>query len=63
MRQINIVGSSPLSAPSRLIQTLQAAPDTHPSNLTLLGATQTSLQLKWKVVNAGAGLPFSSQLR
>ncbi|XP_075890891.1 protein sidekick-1-like isoform X2 [Nelusetta ayraudi] len=48
MRQVNIVGSSPLSAPSRLIQTLQAAPDTHPSNLTLLGATQTSLQLKWK---------------
>ncbi|XP_040002524.1 protein sidekick-1-like [Xiphias gladius] len=48
MRQVNIVGSSPMSAPSRLIQTLQAAPDTHPSNLTLLLATQTSLRLGWK---------------
>ncbi|KAM8773325.1 protein sidekick-1-like isoform 2-T2 [Acanthopagrus schlegelii] len=47
MRQVNIVGSSPMSAPSRLIQTLQAAPDTHPSNLTLLSATQTSLCLNW----------------
>ncbi|KAI3352479.1 hypothetical protein L3Q82_005431 [Scortum barcoo] len=48
MRQMNIVGSSPMSAPSRLIQTLQAAPDTHPSNLTLLAATQTSLCFNWK---------------
>uniref|UniRef100_A0A3B4YMV0 Sidekick cell adhesion molecule 1 n=1 Tax=Seriola lalandi dorsalis TaxID=1841481 RepID=A0A3B4YMV0_SERLL len=48
MRQVNIVGSSPMSAPSRLIQTLQAAPDTHPSNLTLLSATQTSLRFSWK---------------
>ncbi|KAM3864644.1 LOW QUALITY PROTEIN: protein sidekick-1-like [Diretmus argenteus] len=48
MRQVNIVGSSPLSAPSRLIQTLQAAPDMHPSNLTLLSATQTSLHFQWK---------------
>uniref|UniRef100_A0A671U5A3 Sidekick cell adhesion molecule 1 n=1 Tax=Sparus aurata TaxID=8175 RepID=A0A671U5A3_SPAAU len=47
MRQVNIVGSSPMSAPSRLIQTLQAAPDTHPSNLTLLSATQTSLCFNW----------------
>ncbi|XP_061768377.1 protein sidekick-1-like [Nerophis ophidion] len=48
MQQVNIVGSSPLSAPSRLIQTLQAAPDTPPSNLTLLSATQTSLCFSWK---------------
>ncbi|CAL8330915.1 unnamed protein product [Lota lota] len=48
MRQVNIVGSSPLSGPSRLIQTLQAAPDTPPSNLTLLAATQTSLRVRWK---------------
>uniref|UniRef100_A0A8C4ZYE7 Sidekick cell adhesion molecule 1 n=1 Tax=Gadus morhua TaxID=8049 RepID=A0A8C4ZYE7_GADMO len=48
MRQANIVGSSPLSGPSRLIQTLQAAPDTPPSNLTLLAATQTSLRVRWK---------------
>lgn len=56
MRQVNIVGSSPMSTPSRLIQTLQAAPDTHPSNLTLLSATQTSLQLNWKVLNAATML-------
>ncbi|XP_054635300.1 protein sidekick-1 isoform X2 [Dunckerocampus dactyliophorus] len=48
MQQVNIVGSSPLSAPSRLIQTLQAAPDTHPSNLTFLSNTQTSLCFSWK---------------
>uniref|UniRef100_A0A7N6C2C5 Sidekick cell adhesion molecule 1a n=1 Tax=Anabas testudineus TaxID=64144 RepID=A0A7N6C2C5_ANATE len=48
MRQVNVVGSSPMSAPSRIIQTLQAAPDTHPSDLTLLSATQTSLRLSWK---------------
>ncbi|XP_054865944.1 protein sidekick-1 isoform X2 [Amphiprion ocellaris] len=48
MQQVNIVGSGPMSAPSRLIQTLQAAPDTHPSNFTLLSATQTSLTFSWK---------------
>ncbi|KAM6940425.1 protein sidekick-1-like [Xenentodon cancila] len=48
MQQENIVGSSPMSAPSRLIQTLQAAPDTHPSNLNLVSATQTSLRFSWK---------------
>uniref|UniRef100_A0A665U8J9 Sidekick cell adhesion molecule 1a n=1 Tax=Echeneis naucrates TaxID=173247 RepID=A0A665U8J9_ECHNA len=48
MCQVNIVGSSPMSTPSRLIQTLQAAPDTHPSNLTLLSATQSSLRFSWK---------------
>lgn len=49
MQQVNIVGSSPMSAPSRLIQTLQAAPDAHPSNLKLVSATQTSLHFSWKV--------------
>ncbi|XP_014911399.1 protein sidekick-1-like, partial [Poecilia latipinna] len=48
MQQVNIVGSSPMSAPSRLIQTLQAAPDTHPSNLSLVSVTQTSLHFSWK---------------
>ncbi|XP_069545786.1 protein sidekick-1-like isoform X2 [Brachyistius frenatus] len=48
MQQVNIVGSSPVSAPSRLIQTLQATPDTHPSNISCLSATQTSLRLNWK---------------
>ncbi|KAM9770293.1 protein sidekick-1-like isoform 2-T2 [Menidia menidia] len=48
MQQVNIVGSSPLSTPSRLIQTLQDAPDTHPSNLSLVSATETTLRLSWK---------------
>ncbi|KAK2817285.1 hypothetical protein Q5P01_025476 [Channa striata] len=48
MRQVNVVGSSPMSSPSRVIQTLQAAPDTHPANLTLLSVTETSLQFNWK---------------
>uniref|UniRef100_A0A3Q2YF35 Sidekick cell adhesion molecule 1 n=1 Tax=Hippocampus comes TaxID=109280 RepID=A0A3Q2YF35_HIPCM len=48
MQQVNIVGSSPPSSPSRLIQTLQAAPDTHPSNLTVLSPTQTGLCFRWK---------------
>ncbi|XP_061535889.1 protein sidekick-1 isoform X1 [Phycodurus eques] len=48
MQQVNIVGSSPLSGPSRLIQTLQAAPDTHPSNLSVLSLTQTGLRFRWK---------------
>ncbi|XP_034045142.1 protein sidekick-1-like isoform X2 [Thalassophryne amazonica] len=48
MQQVNIVGSSPLSAPSRIIQTLQAAPDTHPSSLTLVSTTQTSVRFQWK---------------
>ncbi|XP_028264625.1 protein sidekick-1-like [Parambassis ranga] len=48
LQQVNIVGSSPMSAPSRVIQTLQAAPDTHPSSLSLVSATQTSLRLRWK---------------
>lgn len=46
---MNVVGSSPMSSPSRLIQTLQAALDTHPSNLNLVSATQTSLRFSWKV--------------
>ncbi|KAL1005202.1 hypothetical protein UPYG_G00055910 [Umbra pygmaea] len=47
LRQVNIVGSSRSSAPSRMIQTLQAAPDTSPKNLTLLTASQTSLTVRW----------------
>ncbi|TNN25100.1 Protein sidekick-2 [Liparis tanakae] len=55
IRQANIVGSSAMSAPSRLIQTLQAAPDTPPSNLTLLSATQTSLRFNWKIRHRHGG--------
>lgn len=60
MQQVNIVGSSPMSAPSRLIQTLQDAPDTHPSNLTLLSSEQTSLHVVWKVQRHDIHLKFAN---
>ncbi|XP_075436193.1 LOW QUALITY PROTEIN: protein sidekick-2-like [Ascaphus truei] len=47
MRQVNIVGSSPPSPPSRKIQTLQAPPDMFPANVTLRTASETSLWLRW----------------
>ncbi|XP_068119236.1 protein sidekick-2 isoform X4 [Hyperolius riggenbachi] len=47
MRQVNIVGSSPPSLPSRKIQTLQAPPDMFPANVTLRTASQTSLWVRW----------------
>ncbi|XP_069511212.1 protein sidekick-2 isoform X2 [Ambystoma mexicanum] len=47
MRQVNIVGSSPPSQPSRRIQTLQAPPDMSPTNVTLRTASETSLWLRW----------------
>ncbi|KAJ8246272.1 hypothetical protein GJAV_G00265740 [Gymnothorax javanicus] len=47
MRQVNIVGTSPPSQPSRKIQTLQAPPDIAPINVTLRTASETSLWLRW----------------
>ncbi|XP_030362261.1 protein sidekick-2 isoform X1 [Strigops habroptila] len=47
MRQVNIVGTSPPSLPSRRIQTLQAPPDMAPTNVTLRTASETSLWLRW----------------
>ncbi|KAG7459979.1 hypothetical protein MATL_G00216340 [Megalops atlanticus] len=47
MRQVNIVGSSPVSQPSRVIQTLQAPPDIAPSSVTVRTASETSLWLRW----------------
>ncbi|KAJ8251409.1 hypothetical protein GJAV_G00221030 [Gymnothorax javanicus] len=47
MRQVNIVGTSPPSQPSRMIQTLQAPPDVAPANVTLRTASETSLWLRW----------------
>ncbi|KAI1884631.1 hypothetical protein AGOR_G00228370 [Albula goreensis] len=47
MRQVNIVGSSPVSPPSRLIQTLQAPPDVPPSSVTVRMASETSLWMRW----------------
>ncbi|XP_071881731.1 protein sidekick-2 isoform X1 [Anas platyrhynchos] len=47
MRQVNIVGTSPPSLPSRRIQTLQAPPDVAPANVTLRTASETSLWLRW----------------
>lgn len=49
MRQVNIVGSSLPSQPSRKIQTLQAPPDISPANVTLRTASETSLWLRWVV--------------
>ena len=49
MRQVNIVGTSPPSQPSRKIQTLQASPDIAPANVTLRTASETSLWLRWVV--------------
>ena len=49
MRQVNIVGISPPSQPSRKIETLQAAPDIAPANVTLRTASETSLWLRWVV--------------
>lgn len=53
MRQVNIVGSSPPSQPSRKIQTLPAPPDIAPANVTLRTASETSLWLRWMVRRAG----------
>ncbi|XP_023672749.2 protein sidekick-2 isoform X2 [Paramormyrops kingsleyae] len=47
MRQVNIVGTSPPSQPSRKIQTMQAPPDMAPVNVTLRTASETSLWLRW----------------
>lgn len=49
MRQVNIVGTSPPSQPSRKIETLPAPPDVSPANVTLRTASETSLWLRWVV--------------
>ncbi|XP_047569359.1 protein sidekick-1 isoform X2 [Lutra lutra] len=47
MRQVNVVGASPFSQSSRVIQTLQAPPDVAPTSLTVRTASETSLRLRW----------------
>ncbi|XP_078273747.1 protein sidekick-1 isoform X2 [Rhinoraja longicauda] len=47
IKQINIVGSSPVSWPSRVIQTLQAPPDIAPANIRVRTASETSLWVRW----------------
>nr|XP_034986869.1 protein sidekick-1 isoform X2 [Zootoca vivipara] len=47
MRQVNVVGQSPLSQPSRVIQTLQAPPDVAPGSVTVRTASETSLWVRW----------------
>lgn len=49
MHQVNIVGTSPPSQPSRKIQTLPAPPDMAPANVTLRTASETSLWFRWMV--------------
>lgn len=60
MRQVNIVGSSPFSQSSRVIQTLQAPPDVAPSSITVRTASETSLRLRW-VVSRGRRLAQQGQ--
>ncbi|TSK31292.1 Protein sidekick-1 [Bagarius yarrelli] len=47
MRQVNIVGSSEASEPSRVIQTLQAPPDVAPGSVSVRTASETSVWLRW----------------
>ncbi|XP_006889806.1 PREDICTED: protein sidekick-1-like [Elephantulus edwardii] len=47
MRQVNVVGPSPFSQSSRVIQTLQAPPDVAPTSITVRTASETSLWLRW----------------
>ncbi|KAL0608155.1 Protein sidekick-1 [Plecturocebus cupreus] len=47
MKQVNIVGPSPYSQSSRVIQTLQAPPDVAPASITVRTASETSLRLRW----------------
>lgn len=49
MRQVNVVGASPLSQPSRVIQTLQAPPDVAPSSVSVRTASESSLRMRWVV--------------
>ncbi|GAA6109143.1 protein sidekick-1 isoform X5 [Tachysurus ichikawai] len=47
MRQMNVVGSSEASEPSRVIQTLQAPPDVAPGSVSVRTASETSVWLRW----------------
>ncbi|XP_032728664.1 protein sidekick-1 [Lontra canadensis] len=47
MRQVNVVGASPFSQSSRVIQTLQAPPDVAPTSVSVRTASETSLRLRW----------------
>ncbi|XP_066129570.1 protein sidekick-1 [Saccopteryx bilineata] len=47
MKQVNVVGASPFSQSSRVIQTLQAPPDVAPASVTVRTASETSLRLRW----------------
>ncbi|KAG5854118.1 hypothetical protein ANANG_G00034150 [Anguilla anguilla] len=59
MRQVNIVGTSPPSQPSRKIQTLQAPPDIAPINVTLRTASETSLWLRWVPLLVGYRVQYA----
>ncbi|XP_067259435.1 protein sidekick-1 [Chanodichthys erythropterus] len=48
MKQVNIVGSSPFSQPSRMMQTLQSSPDVAPADLIVFSASETSLRIRWE---------------
>ncbi|KAG1927730.1 protein sidekick-2, partial [Pimephales promelas] len=48
MKQVNIVGSSPFSEPSRKMQTLQSNPDVAPADLIVFSPSETSLRIRWE---------------
>ena len=62
MRQENVVGASPFSQSSRVIQTLQAPPDMAPTSVTVRTASETSLRLRWVVSWEAGGLRGSPEL-
>ncbi|XP_054992318.1 protein sidekick-1 isoform X1 [Sorex araneus] len=47
LQQVNVVGPSPFSPASRVIQTLQAPPDVAPTRVSVRTASETSLRLRW----------------
>ncbi|XP_065110429.1 protein sidekick-1 isoform X1 [Paramisgurnus dabryanus] len=54
MKQVNVVGSSPFSQPSRVMQTLQASPDVAPADLSVVSASETSLRIRWEPLTEAA---------
>ncbi|XP_056317966.1 protein sidekick-1 [Danio aesculapii] len=54
MKQVNIVGSSPFSESSRLMQTLQSSPDVAPTGLVVFSASETSLRIRWEPLSEAA---------
>lgn len=63
MRQVNVVGASPASPSSRVIQTLQAPPDVAPTSVAVRTASETSLRLRWVVSGEREGRRVPGAIR